>query len=187
MVSDGYLDLDPPYQRGSVWTEDQRIALVRSWLTGVVVPAVIVNDRATSIWREANNGEDVRAQSAIYVVIDGKQRVETAIAWFSGELAVPASWFQAEDVEATEATPDGPYVRYTGLTRAGRLYADGEAMLPMGEGKLPTVRAEAEVYLLVNGGGTPQSDADMHNAARIANPKHLRSHHAPHPDRHHRQ
>ena len=29
------LDLNPPYQRGRVWTTDQKIALVRSWLIGV--------------------------------------------------------------------------------------------------------------------------------------------------------
>jgi hypothetical protein len=31
-----------------------------------------------------------------------------------------------------------------------------------------TVAEEAEIYLLVNGAGTPQTDADMANAARIA-------------------
>ncbi len=168
MVDDGYLDLDPPYQRGTVWTEDQRVALVRSWKTGVPVPAVLVNDRANQWWRDANDGEDVRAVSAIYVMIDGKQRVETALAWFAGQFAVPASWFESDEIAETEDTADGPYVRYTGLTRAGRLHMDSNAMLPMGEGKLPTLRAEAEVYLLVNGGGTPQTDADMANARRVA-------------------
>ncbi|MFW3477372.1 hypothetical protein [Streptomyces microflavus] len=28
------LDLQPPYQRGRVWSEDQKVALIRSWLTG---------------------------------------------------------------------------------------------------------------------------------------------------------
>lgn len=35
--------------------------------------------------------------------------------------------------------------------------------------RVATVQEEAAVYLLVNGGGTPQTDADMSNAARIAN------------------
>jgi hypothetical protein len=168
MVTDGYLNLNPPYQRGTVWTVDQRIALVRSWLTGVPIPACIVNDRASGYWRDANNGEDVRATGQVYAAIDGKQRIETAIAWFAGDLAVPASWFPTGDVRATEDTADGPYVCYTGLTVPVQRSMAFTCHLPLGEAKLPTLRAEAEVYLLVNGGGTPQTDVDMANAARIA-------------------
>ena len=168
MVDDGYIDLNPPYQRGSVWSEDQRVALVRSWKSGVPIPAVIMNDRATHMWREANNGEDVRAMSAVYVIVDGKQRIECAMAWFAGEFAVPVSWFEADEVESTIDTADGPYVTYAGLNRTGRLHFDSDATIPVVEGKLPTVQAEAEVYLLVNGGGTPQTAADMAKASRIA-------------------
>lgn len=33
------------------------------------------------------------------------------------------------------------------------------------------VEAEAEIYLLVNGAGTPQTQADMDNARRVAQGK----------------
>jgi hypothetical protein len=33
--------------------------------------------------------------------------------------------------------------------------------------RVGTVQEEAAIYLLVNGGGTPQTDADMNNAARV--------------------
>lgn len=168
MVRDGYMTVDLPYQRGSVWTEDQRIALVRSWLTGVPIPAIIVNDRSTAWWTDTD-AYDPRSLGPNYAVIDGKQRVESAIAWFDGDVAVPASWFKPEYVEHTQDTDDGPYVTYTGLTVIGQRLMTNRAFLPMALGTLPTVRAEAEIYLLVNGGGTPQSDADMTNAARIAN------------------
>lgn len=48
------LDLEPAYQRGLVWTDDQQIALIRSWLTGTPTGVVIFNDRKTPGWKDAN-------------------------------------------------------------------------------------------------------------------------------------
>lgn len=162
----GQMDVDPPYQRGSVWTQDQRIALVKSWLMGVPIPTLIVNDRASAEWREAT-GIDVYEDGMIYALVDGKQRVETAAAWFGDRLAVPASWFPADSVERTEDTADGPYVRYSGLTLVARRFCH-RWRLPVVEAHMPTVQAEAELYLLVNGGGTAQTAADMDRATRVA-------------------
>lgn len=150
-VQDGTIDLDPPYQRGTVWTQDQRVALVRSLLAGLPIPSLILNMRP-------DHG---------YVVIDGKQRLLAVTAWFAGEVAVPASWFPTGMVADPVDTDDGPYVTFTGLTERGRAYAS-RPLLAVGETMLRTVREEAEVYLLVNGGGTPQTDADMANAAKVA-------------------
>ena len=166
-VTDGQMLLDAPYQRGDVWTEDQQVALVRSWTMGLPVPAVIINDRMCHDWME-HNPQDRHAMGYAYAVIDGKQRILTAVAWLTGELAVPASWFPAAHVATTEDTSDGPYVRFTGLTEVGQRFAENHCVLPCAEGKLATVEQEAEVYLLVNGGGTPQTEQDMANAARIA-------------------
>lgn len=160
-------DLAPKYQRGSVWTEDQRIALVRSWLMGVPIPAVIINDRIFGPWPDGGpNGTPEGGYT--YAVIDGKQRIETAIAWFTGSLAVPASWFPAEDIEQTENTSDGPYVRYTGLTRPAQRFTAMRFTLPAVEAKAATLEEEASLYLLVNGGGTPQTADDMANAQNVA-------------------
>lgn len=160
-------DLSPEYQRGSVWTEDQRIALVRSWLMGVPIPAVIINDRIFGSWPDGGpNGTP--AGGFTYAAIDGKQRIETAVAWFAGDLAVPASWFPADEVEQTEDTNDGPYVRYTGLTKPGQRYCANRFQLPTVEAKVATIEEEASLYLLVNGEGTPQTTESMNNAARVA-------------------
>lgn len=161
VTDDDMMTLDTPYQRGHVWTPDQRIALVRSWLQGVPIPAVVVNLRdRTWGW----DGDDAYS----YAVIDGKQRIQTAIEWFEGHLAVPASWFPPGNVVTTEDTDDGPYVRFTGLSRPCQVGQKREFTLPMCEPKLPSVAAEAQVYLLVNGGGTPQTDDDIARAAEIA-------------------
>lgn len=166
MAERGDLVLDEAYQRGDIWTIDQRIALIRSWLTGIPIPACIINNRMGWAWR-ANHPHETGSEPA-YAVIDGRQRITTAIMWFTGQFSVPATWFKPEHVETVEDTDDGPYVRHTGLTPVGRRLVDDRAMLPLAEAQAGTVAEEAEIYCLVNGGGTPQTDADMANAARVA-------------------
>ncbi|RKR92717.1 uncharacterized protein DUF262 [Micromonospora pisi] len=169
-VERGNILLDAPYQRGSVWSESQRMGLVRSWLMGLPIPAVVINDRTSPDWARANP-QDREGTGYVYAVIDGKQRILTAVAWFGGELRVPASWFPAKHVATTEDTDDGPHVRFTGLTEVGRRFAENRCVLPCAEGRLASVEQEAEVYLLVNGGGTPQTTTDMANARRVAEGK----------------
>lgn len=152
-IDRGRIDLNPPYQRGDVWTEDQRVALVRSLLTGVPMPSLVLGER--------DLGSDVP-----YVVIDGKQRLTTVRMWLRGELAVPASWFPASEVESTTETDDGPYVTFSGLSRRGQAIAS-RFTLPCAEAQLRSIREEADLYTLVNGNGTPQTDEDMARAARV--------------------
>ena len=158
------MDLNPPYQRGTVWTNDQRIALVKSWIMGVPIPAIILNCRDNPQWEGAKAYED----GHIWAVVDGKQRIETAVAWFAGELAVPESWFPADRVESSVNTDDGPYVTYADLSVPAQRLMGNHAMLPLVEAQLPSVQAEASLYVLVNGGGTAQSAADMARAAQVA-------------------
>lgn len=162
------LDLTPPYQRGQVWTQDQKIALVRSWLTGTPTGVVIFNDRSTPEWKAANGHDPTERDEAIYACIDGQQRISAAKDWFGNELAVPASWFDPADVTATEDTDDGPYVRWSGLTLPRQRHFANRAHLTVATARVATVQDEAAIYILVNGGGTPQTDADMANAARVA-------------------
>jgi hypothetical protein len=162
------VDMNPPYQRGRVWTEDQKIGLVRSWLTGTPTGVVILNDRATPGWDDANGTSGYDDGLPVYACIDGQQRLTTAYDWFDDAFAVPASWFAAEDVTVTEDTDDGPYVRWSGLTLPRQRHFKNRAHLTVATAHVNTVQEEAAVYVLVNGGGTPQTDADMDNAARIA-------------------
>ncbi|BAL87230.1 hypothetical protein AMIS_20100 [Actinoplanes missouriensis 431] len=167
-IEDGDLDINPPYQRGAVWTEDQQVALMRSLLSGVPVPTLIVNDRHGQHWTDTATYDRHSGNAPSYAVVDGKQRLLCLKAWFDGELAIPASWIEPECIDHTEDTSDGPYVRSTGLNDYGRRATGERILLPVGEAMAVSLREEAEIYLLVNGGGTPQSDADMDNARRIA-------------------
>lgn len=163
---EGDLDLTAPYQRPSVWTVEQRMLLVKSWCLGIPVPAIMINDRGTDAWKRANGGRSpLDHGEAYYVAVDGKQRVEAAVDWFFGDLAVPASWFPAEAVETTVDTADGPYVTYSGLTVVAQRHFVNRAMLPTIEANATTVAEEADLYLLVNTGGTQQTQDDLDNAA----------------------
>lgn len=167
------MDVSPSYQRGDVWSMDQRIALVKSWLMGVPIPALVLNNRDNPEWAATEGpvyGDGVHAETfrPIWALVDGKQRLETARLWFAGALAVPASWFDPEWIKYPCVTEDGPYVTHEGLTLTARRHIGHQFMFPVIEAKLPSLRAEAELYLLVNGGGTAQTEADMSNAARVA-------------------
>ncbi len=159
----GGLDIDQPYQRGDVWTEDQRRMFIKSLLLGIPVPAIIVNDRFGAKYRDPLGRADWR-----YAVIDGKQRTITLLRWFGGELAVPASWFHKEHVAETLDTADGPYVTFTGLTDVGQRCCNNDFIIPIAEGQFPTMGDEAHIFTLVNRGGTPMSDADLRRAVEIA-------------------
>lgn len=166
-VERGRLLLDPPYQRGDVWTDDQRVALIYSLLVGATIPSITIGDRSHHRWA----GEPLPGDGTGWrVAIDGRQRLTTIVMWLRGDLAVPASWFPATEVEQTEDTEDGPYVRYTGLTEGGQDRSDRPALLTA-EGEFDSVAEEAAIYVLLNGGGTPQTEADMANAQRIAEGK----------------
>ncbi|MFD4576743.1 DUF262 domain-containing protein [Streptomyces sp. NPDC058417] len=169
-VAEGELLLKPSYQRGAVWTEDQRIALVQTWLRGLPAGVVILADRCTDKWEAANNGHDPYATGkGLWACVDGKQRLTTAVMWFNSEFAVPASWLLAHYVETTEDTTDGPYVRFSGLTTVGTRFVERYCSLLIAETRdCATEEEEAAFYVLVNGGGTPQTNENMANAARVA-------------------
>ncbi|WP_251153704.1 DUF262 domain-containing protein [Cellulosimicrobium sp. Marseille-Q4280] len=162
-VVEGHMSLDAPYQRGSVWTERQQRDLVRSWMLGLPVPAIVVNRRYAVDTFDHGNGAAFELAA-----IDGKQRLQAAIAWFFGDLAVPASWFAADDVEATIETSDGPYVRYRDLAISRQRLLTNRCLIPVAEATLDSIAAEAEVFGLLNGAGVAQTEADMARAAAIA-------------------
>lgn len=137
--------LDPPYQRGSVWGTRRRRNLIRSLLRGVPTGAIYLNTRA---------GAD-----QVWAVVDGRQRIETVQAFLTDQLSVPASWFPAADVDVTEETSDGPYVRWHGLSDVGRRrFARARLTTLRCDGL--SVAQEAELFDLVNYGGLPQGCSD---------------------------
>jgi hypothetical protein len=136
--------------------------LIYSILSGTPVPALILNLRPVSAWFAPDG-----TKLPVNAVIDGKQRLMTVRMFMADGLAVPASWFPPDRVAVTETTGDGPYVRYSGLTRTAQRFFESRPV-PVAEAQVKTVAEEAVIYLRVNGSGTPQAAADLDRAARIA-------------------
>lgn len=167
MVKDGLMTLDALYQRGDVWSTDQRIGLLKSMIQRLPVPAIITNARHSSAWAE-KTGHPAEGEPLV-AIVDGKQRVETLRQWYDGELPVPASWFEPDEIAQTRTAADGAeWVTFDDLTRRGQSRTENRFAFPVAAASVGTIEEEAELYLLVNGSGTAQTDADMTNAAAIA-------------------
>lgn len=159
-LSKGRLVVDANYQRGAVWTPGQRRGLIRSFIQNIPIPAIIINNRLSAGWHSEVD----------YAVIDGRQRVETMAMWFASAFPIPASW-KPEWVARTTDTDDGPYVTFDQLTGRGQRFFDNDCGFACVEATVKTLAEEAEIFELVNGGGTPQTDTDMARARRVAEGK----------------
>lgn len=138
---EGLLLLDTPYQRGDVWGMTRRVNLIKSFLMGVPIPPIIVNDRINSKWGWENWQ---------YAVIDGKQRCTTFLRFLDSEIPVPGWWVGSEQSEIVFS--ELPIARQRGI----KLGAIG-----FSEGQLESVEQEMEVFELINYGGVPQGESDI--------------------------
>jgi len=88
-------NLNPPYQRGSVWTTEMRVALIKSLLLGLPMGIIYLNARPIS------KGGDLR-----YQVVDGKQRIETLLAFMRDEFSIPADWLETHFWDYPKGVPE---------------------------------------------------------------------------------
>lgn len=161
LVQSGGLLVDTPYQRGDVWTLEQRANLIKSLMMGVPVPAIVVNRRGgLDTWEKFRK----EGEETWYACIDGKQRLTSLVMWVEGKLALPADWFPKDQIETLNA--DGT-VSFTGLTKSGQRY-QSRWPIPMAEGQLDTLEDEVEVYLLINRAGTAHTEAELAKAEGLA-------------------
>lgn len=135
----GWLVLDPPYQRGDVWGPIRRVNLIRSILLHIPIPTIIINDRSKK------RGSDDFG----YAVIDGKQRLTTILMFLRDEFSVPGEWFGLDVDEVTFSKL--PIVKQRQVHNA---------TLGFSEGALESIEDEAMVFELVNFGGVPQGQSD---------------------------
>lgn len=169
---DDMIDVSPSYQRGDVWTHEQRVALIKSLLLGVPVAALVLNVRDNHVWH-ANEGDP---GSAVYVVIDGKQRLTTVRMFFDGDLAVPADWFEPDWIKRTvrrwtDHDHPGSEVCWGDFELSARRYMGQGFIIPVAEARLGSLAEEAEVYDLINSAGTAHTTAELDRARSIARGK----------------
>jgi hypothetical protein len=94
------VDLDPPYQReGDVWKPGTRATLIDSIINGLDLPKLYFEE--VSEKRYSKSGLKFE-----YAVIDGKQRLESILAFADGtlELAEDFYFFEDDDVKASGMT-----------------------------------------------------------------------------------
>ncbi|CAN7586500.1 DUF262 domain-containing protein [Pararhizobium sp. LjRoot238] len=74
------LDLDPPYQRRSVWTSKDRRYFLDTLFRGYPCPPIYLHKTIDS------------TGASIFHVVDGKQRIETIIRFAQGKIRLPENY-----------------------------------------------------------------------------------------------
>jgi len=190
-------DLEAPYQRGSVWTVDQRRNLIKSLLMGLPVGNIVVSKLPYT-----------KISEPPFRIVDGKQRIEAIRAFHEDEFTIPGHWLKEHDLNDpslreghalySDFSPRGQRILYSahmgalefspGVVTTENVEFDKALVDPhrgrpiAGHEKDPRaqrwnhytrtaeeiIQAEAELYLLVNFGGVEQTDADRERAEKIA-------------------
>ena len=147
------LDLDPPYQRGDLWTEEQRVELIKSILQGLPIGVIFLNSRDIM--------EPIR-------VVDGKQRILALQAFLNSELEVPREWFASEadrpkNPDVKPSSEDKDLITASDLTEGGLLHFQMHAVAVY-ETNFKTEEEERELYLRINFGGVAHTEEDRERA-----------------------
>ncbi|KZO98810.1 hypothetical protein CALVIDRAFT_553632 [Calocera viscosa TUFC12733] len=92
LIHEGFIDLDPEYQRDVVWPEKKQQMLIDSMLNNFYIPAVIFSVRR--VWDETK-GMEVEQR----VCMDGKQRLTSMVRFMDGLIPYVHSngikyWYQ---------------------------------------------------------------------------------------------
>ncbi len=131
------VDTSPLYQRGHVWTEEQRQSFLGYWLQGGKVPTLWVWD-PPEIAHLDHHTE----------LIDGKQRLSALLGWWHDE--VPANI-------------DGRLIFARDTNRRFRIHHSIHLTFV----KLPTRADVIRFYLRLNGGGTPHSPEELARVRKL--------------------
>jgi uncharacterized protein with ParB-like and HNH nuclease domain len=86
-VQEGCFDSNPSYQRGLVWSLEQKKKLIDSILWGIALPSIYLRDKgySTHVWAE---------------VVDGKQRLNALVEFVEGRFDYNGEYFpDLPDVE----------------------------------------------------------------------------------------
>lgn len=146
-------DLNAPYQRESVWDDERRVNLIRSFMMGLPTGIITIN----------RNPNAFDMDKAPYTIIDGKQRIEALRAFVDDKLAVPAEWFEARFL--LDPAANGP-ILYSELSETGRRYFSNFG-ISTSEASVATTAEEAEIFRLINTGGVEQTEESLARAESI--------------------
>jgi hypothetical protein len=142
------LNLDAPYQRGSVWGLTRRQNLLKSMLMGLPVGSFLINDRG----------------SGKLFVVDGKQRTEALMAFADGEFGIPAEWVDERfQGPLTAVEYDGKIVPGVTITSENHVFTSvlHNMQISTLESAVKTEADEAIIFQLINSGGVDQGKSDF--------------------------
>lgn len=142
------LNLEPDFQRGHVWTLDQKIAFIESWIRGTI------GEQARTITFNCPDfaGHQKADDSDLdgMVCLDGLQRLNAVMDFMSGKFRV----FTDPNVEELKDGLDSEYFNYTAYSfRTKRLRFQIFYM----QKKIELL----DYYLAFNEGGTPHSILEL--------------------------
>lgn len=165
---DGYfpIELNPPYQRGSVWTQEQQMNLIKSVLQELPIGVIFINHRDTNTYSTPPR------------MVDGQQRALALMAFTNDEFSIPTEWVDDREDKSLwdsdgisyPSIPEDyaePTISYSKMTPRGqRSFRNGTVAVY--ETYLPTEAEEAELFRLINFGGVAQTPEDQARAKRVA-------------------
>ncbi len=76
----GTINLNPEYQRDSVWKKEQKVYLIDTILKGYDIPKLYI----------------LKLKDDTYDVVDGQQRIRTLNEFIEDEFSLSASWYEGE-------------------------------------------------------------------------------------------
>ncbi len=136
----GGLNLDPDFQRGHVWSYEQRVAFMEGIFRGTVGDSQRIIQFNAPHWDDDNHGGDLPNEIQI---VDGLQRLTTVRMFMAGELAIFGG-LKACDLEGSHYAVNRPNYR---LQFAIHNFANRADLL--------------RYYLAINSGGTPHSTSEI--------------------------
>lgn len=133
------IDMDPEYQRGNVWSEDEKQALLDSIFMHAEIGRFVM--------RSKEKDSDVNLDEYLYEIVDGKQRLTTIMDFYLNRLAYKGVYYN-------ELSPKDRYCfRNTYLSLADMEDATKEDAL--------------RVFLMVNQSGHPMDPTVLNNAKKL--------------------
>lgn len=137
---DGELQLNPKFQRGSVWSPSAKTYLIDSILRGYPIPKLLLRTKV-----------DRDSRRTLRDVVDGQQRLRTIIEFSSGKLVLgnkAGEWQGYRYSDLDDETKDS-FLSYK-LTCEQLINADDDDVL--------------EVFVRINSYAIPVSAAELRNA-----------------------
>jgi len=128
--------LDPPFQRGAVWTKAQKVAWIETLLRGLGLPAVFINQFP----------QDHEIYSYREVVIDGQQRLRATAEFMTDKFRVRGELWSEQSITFH------------------RQFCHSRSMCNVVLCKYETLKECAELYLKLLTAGTAHTPAEIKKA-----------------------